>query len=163
MDDEVLAVAVETRKLTSVGAVPTCTRRIQFSAGHRVFNHESKCNNLHGHNYVAFFHARTAHLDPLGRVIDFSVLKEKLGTWIDIWWDHGFLFNEEDIELKSLFHTDERVLTLKFFQCPFNPTAEEMARYLLEVVCPSQLRDTSVEVYRVVLWETENCFAEVEL
>jgi hypothetical protein len=51
-------------------------RRIPFAAGHRVFQHESKCRNLHGHNYVAVLHARAdAGLDALGRVIDFSVLK----------------------------------------------------------------------------------------
>lgn len=26
----------------------TCTRRIQFAAGHRVMRHESKCRVIHG-------------------------------------------------------------------------------------------------------------------
>ena len=38
-----------------------------------------------------------------------------------------------------------------------------MARYLLEVVGPEQLAGTGVRLVKVVLWETENCFAEVRL
>ncbi len=41
----------------------TATRRVQFCAGHRVHRHESKCRNLHGHNYVAFFTAEAERLD----------------------------------------------------------------------------------------------------
>ena len=52
----------------------TCTRRIQFCAGHRVMGHEGKCRNLHGHNYVVFVTAQADELDSVGRVIDFSVL-----------------------------------------------------------------------------------------
>lgn len=138
----------------------TCTRRIQFCSGHRVHNHESKCRNLHGHNYVAFFHARAPELDSLGRVIDFSVLKEKLGTWIDKNWDHGFLFWKEDAEAKSAMFV---VPNQKIYEMPYNPTAENMAEYLLKEISPKELEGTGVEVYKVIIWETENCFATAEL
>jgi len=74
----------------------TCTRRIQFCAGHRVAGHENKCNNLHGHNYVAFITAQAHNLDNLGRVVDFSVLKDIIGGWIDDNWDHGLILWRED-------------------------------------------------------------------
>ncbi len=73
----------------------TCTRRIQFCCGHRVHRHEGKCANLHGHNYVLFVTAQGS-LDSVGRVIDFSVLKERIGGWIDQNWDHGFVLGVED-------------------------------------------------------------------
>ena len=38
-----------------------------------------------------------------------------------------------------------------------------MANYLLHVVCPKVLEGTGVRVTGVVLWETENCSAEVGL
>lgn len=134
------------------------SRRIQFAAGHRVFNHESKCANPHGHNYVAFVHAESkTGLDDLGRVIDFSVLKEKIGGWIDANWDHGFIYFERDTELFDLFHDHDR---WKSFGLPMNPTAENMARYLLRVVCPIALKDSGVTVWKVQLMETENCVAE---
>ena len=69
----------------------TCTRRFQFCAGHRVHRHESKCRNLHGHNYVLFVTVTAPELDSLGRVIDFSIIKGLVGDWIDSKWDHGFI------------------------------------------------------------------------
>lgn len=134
----------------------TCTRRIQFCAGHRVYNHESKCRNLHGHNYVALFTA-DAPLDSLGRVIDFSVLKERIGGWIDFNWDHGFLVWEDDTE--ALFAVGS-IPGQKVYQMPYNPTAENMAKYLLERICPGLLEGTGVRVTGVRIWETENCYAE---
>ena len=44
-----------------------------------------------------------------------------------------------------------------------NPTAENMADYLLRVVGPEQLAGTDVTLIKVVLWETENCCAEARL
>jgi 6-pyruvoyltetrahydropterin/6-carboxytetrahydropterin synthase len=136
-------------------------RRIQFAAGHRVFQHESKCRNLHGHNYVAFFHAKAeSGLDSIGRVIDFSVLKEKLGGWVDEHWDHGFIVWDKDAEaLQAVRHVPEQ----KIYISKRNPTAENMALELLLEVAPKVLAGTGVSLTRVVLWETENCFAEVQL
>ena len=46
----------------------------------------------------------------------------------------------------------------KYFVLPENPTAENMARYLFETVCPELLADYAVRAVRVVLWETpETC------
>lgn len=144
----------------------TCTRRIQFCAGHRVVGHEGMCANLHGHNYVAFITAQAPNLDNVGRVIDFSVLKEKIGGWIDANWDHGFVLFQDDqatIDALKAFSVHEAGHLSKFFKLPTNPTAENLAEYLLEVVCPRELEGTEVLVHRVVLWETENCYAEAEL
>lgn len=138
----------------------TATRRYQFCAGHRVHNHESKCRNMHGHNYVVFFTAERVDcpLDDLGRVIDFGVLKEKLGGWIDEHWDHGFLLWEKDTEV---FDAIGMVEGQNFYALPYNPTAENMAKFLLTVVAPMVLDGTGVRVTKVTLWETENVYAEV--
>lgn len=136
---------------------PSCTRRIQFCAGHRVHKHESKCNNMHGHNYVAFFTAEAEELDDLSRVIDFSVMKERIGGWIDEYWDHGFICLNRDVEVVSAL---SEIPNQKLYYLDENPTAENMADFLLRLVCPQVLRGTGVIVTRVVLWETENCFAE---
>jgi 6-pyruvoyltetrahydropterin/6-carboxytetrahydropterin synthase len=41
---------------------------------------------------------------------------------------------------------------------PYNPTAENMARYLLEVVAPGVLGDLGVIARKVAVWETdESC------
>jgi len=124
--------------------------------------HESKCRNPHGHNYVAFIHAEAPELDELGRVIDFGVLKEKVGGWIDTWWDHGFIYARGDRAMQQALLTFDEFRP-KQFCLNRNPTAENMAAHLLDDVCPEVLDGTGVTVTKVVLWETENCFVEVTL
>lgn len=139
----------------------TATRRLQWCSGHRVKDHEGKCATLHGHNYVGYFTAQADNLDSVGRVIDFSVLKEKIGNWIDSFWDHTMLIYEQDKKtLKCILDAPSKKHP---FICEFNPTAENMADYLLREVCPKVLKGTGVEVVAIKLYETENCFAEVKL
>lgn len=138
----------------------TCTRRIQFCAGHRVMGHENKCARVHGHNYIVLFEAHAESLDGIGRVIDFSVLKDKLGGWIDDYWDHGFIAYVKDQEVIDAIRSTEGH---RLYLLPLNPTAENMADYLLRVISPQQLAGTGVTVIRVVIHETENCHAEVML
>jgi 6-pyruvoyltetrahydropterin/6-carboxytetrahydropterin synthase len=137
------------------------SRKIHFCSGHRVYKHESKCATPHGHNYVLWVYAEAPELDSIGRVIDFSVLKEKVGKWVDENWDHTFLVYEKDLDmLQGLLRAPKKK---KPFVCDFNPTAENMAEYILKKVGPSVLHGTGVKLTKVVLYETENCFAEVEL
>jgi len=115
---------------------------------------------MHGHNGVVFFHATADSLDSVGRIMDFSVLKEKLGGWIDEKWDHGFIYHVADKETENALAC---VNPQKKYAMPCNPTAENMAKYLLIDICPGLLEGTGVTVIKVVVWETENCFAEAEL
>ena len=146
-------------------ATYSAVRRVQFCAGHRVHRHESKCRNLHGHNYVAYFYATAKAqqgqaLDELGRVIDFGVLKQHIGQWLDAAWDHGFVLWDQDLEaIKAVTAVPDQ----KLYLLDTNPTAENMAMHLLSVVCPKVLADTSVNIHRVKLWETENCYVDVSI
>jgi 6-pyruvoyltetrahydropterin/6-carboxytetrahydropterin synthase len=134
----------------------TCTRLIAFDAGHRVWGHEGKCANLHGHRYTVEVTAR-GELDSIGRVIDFSVLKERLGGWVERNWDHGVILHQGD----PLVTRDE--IFGKLAHIPYNPTAENMAHFLLHEVAPEQLEGTGVVVVKVRVWETPNCYAEAVL
>jgi 6-pyruvoyltetrahydropterin/6-carboxytetrahydropterin synthase len=109
--------------------------------------------------FTAVRYDTDTRLDELGRVIDFSVLKDAIGGWIDEHWDHGFIIWDEDNELGDALET---IPDQKLFRLDYNPTAENMAYYLLTVVCPHVLRETGVRVVKVRLWETENCYAEAE-
>jgi 6-pyruvoyltetrahydropterin/6-carboxytetrahydropterin synthase len=51
----------------------------------------------------------------------------------------------------------------KYFVMPYNPTAENMARYLLEVVAPGVLSDLGVLARRVAVWETDESCAVATL
>ncbi len=138
----------------------TATRRLQFCAGHRVHGHEGKCRHLHGHNFVVFLTAASADLDDVGRVIDFGVLKERVGGWIEREWDHGFLVWRDDVEAQRALAS---VSGQKTYVMPGNPTAENLANHLLRVVGPATLEGTGVRLVKVTLHETENGIAEATL
>jgi 6-pyruvoyltetrahydropterin/6-carboxytetrahydropterin synthase len=140
--------------------VITATRRIQFAAGHRVFGHEGKCRHLHGHNFIALVTAAAEDLDAVGRVIDFGVLKERIGGWIEREWDHGFVVWREDAEAQRAL---AQVSGQKTYLLPTNPTAENLADHLLRTVGPDALAGTGVRLVRVTLHETENGIAEASL
>jgi len=129
-------------------------RKFTFCAGHRVYGHESKCANMHGHNYCLYVHAYTDVLDELGRVIDFSLLKDLLDPWLQVHWDHTFLVYENDKELLAIEPLAPK--NKPWFICPFNPTAENMAIYLMKEVFPKLLPD-NIQISKIELWETENC------
>lgn len=139
----------------------TCTRRLQWCMGHRVYGHENKCGHLHGHNYVGFFTAGAPNLDPKGRVVDFSVLKARIGGWIDDNWDHGFVLWEKDPALPMIRECpDVPGGQQLIYIMPNNPTAENLAHYLGTVVCPKLLQGLGIAVTKIVLYETENGIAE---
>ena len=126
-----------------------------ISCGHRVYQHESKCQHLHGHNYRIHFHCASNDLDKIGRTIDFSAIKEKLCMWVEEHWDHKFLVWENDPLAEKLQALDKTVVAV-----PFNPTAEKMAEYLVEKVGPVQLNKTGVVLESVEVEETRKCKAE---
>jgi 6-pyruvoyltetrahydropterin/6-carboxytetrahydropterin synthase len=134
------------------------TRKIEFDAGHRVLGHEGKCRHLHGHHYVAEVTVEGAELDSLGRVIDFSILKQRVGGWIDENWDHNFLVHPEDplrtIRTGKVFAGRELYVMLNG-----NPTAENMAAELFEV---ATMLLPELKVTHVRLYETPNCWADCE-
>lgn len=138
----------------------TIMRRIKFCAGHRLFNHGGKCENFHGHNYVADFFVTADEVDSVGRVLDFSDLKARTKGWIDANWDHAFLVFEQD---KNAIQALESVVPSRVFKLPYNPTAENMAKYLLEVMCPEALDGSGARAVRVRIWETEESYAEASI
>lgn len=137
------------------------TRRLEFDAGHRVMNHESKCATLHGHRYVVEIEATCDELDKIGRVIDFSVLKQKLGSWLDDQWDHNCIIFSEDNETIAALNSIPR--KKEVYISEWNPTAENMADFLLNSICPKLFQDEGILVTKVRVHETPNCYAEATL
>lgn len=85
------------------------TKRLEISAAHRLeLDYESKCTNMHGHNWIITVYCRAEQLDSNGMVTDFThikrVVKERL--------DHTVL---NDV-------------------LPFNPTAENISRWIVDHV-----------------------------
>ena len=150
----------------------TATRYHDISCGHRVVGHEGKCQLLHGHNYRVHFTCQADALDPIGRVMDFGVIKARLCGWLETVWDHRFLAWQQDhimhsIEKQIFPHESEAnevnlMLQNSIVWVPFNPTAENMADYLLNVIGPKRLDGTGVTLIRVTIDETRKCSATAE-
>ena len=125
------------------------TREISFCYGHRLLQYDGKCRHLHGHNGRAVLTLASSRLDELGMVMDFTRLKQVVGTWIDETLDHKMLLHRDDPVLSFLRQQGEPVHVLDV-----NPTAENIARLIYEFAASQ-----GFPVVEVQLWETDSCFA----
>jgi 6-pyruvoyltetrahydropterin/6-carboxytetrahydropterin synthase len=125
------------------------SKEIWFCYGHRLLNYNGKCANLHGHNGKAVITVETASLDELGMVVDFSLMKQRIGKWIDDVLDHKMLLNVADPIIPELPRLGE-----PYVPCDFNPTAENLAKMIYDHAI-----EQGFPVVDVTLWETENSYA----
>nr|DAU00099.1 MAG TPA: 6-pyruvoyl tetrahydropterin synthase [Caudoviricetes sp.] len=85
------------------------TKRMEIAGCHHLnLSYESKCENLHGHNWIVTVFCKAENLNSDGMVIDFKHVKNKI---------HGFLDHGNFNEL-----------------LPFNPTAENIAKWIVEQI-----------------------------
>lgn len=136
----------------------SATRYHDISTGHRVYGHESKCKHLHGHNYRIHFTVGAKELDMVGRVLDFGVIKERLCMWVENNWDHKTLLWSLDPLSTTLTEIDPEGVCI----VNFNPTAENMAEYLLKNIGPTVL-PSNVVLTEVVIEETMKCRVSAKL
>lgn len=135
-----------------------CTRSHEIHCGHRVFGHQGKCQHLHGHAYVFEITCSAPELDDLGMVIDFGVIKSEICEWLEKQWDHRMLIWSKDPILPALRACDTTVVAV-----PFNPTAENLAKHMVEKLGPDLLGDTGVKVVQCTVRETSKCSATFSL
>lgn len=141
----------------------TCTRVLAFDAMHRIPRHESKCAAFHGHRYTAEITCDADALDDRGRVIDFGVIKERVGGWIDANWDHTAILmrGDPDPAIAALAASNAaHGRPVYWMEVP--PTAENIVAELARVAA-ELLADSGVRVVAVRLWETPNGRADWSL
>lgn len=128
----------------------TISKEIEFDAGHRVPNHQSKCRNPHGHRYRVVVSCcgtiiTEAGAADEGMLIDFGHLKILMKDLIHDPLDHGFLVYENDQDLLQCFEFwDPENVTegagmdppWKIIRFPYIPTAENIALWCWEQIGP---------------------------
>lgn len=125
------------------------TKSISFCYGHRLLNYDGKCKFLHGHNGRAEITLKSEKLDHRGMVVDFSDVKNVVGTFIKTELDHKMLLNRQDKMIEVLKNLGE-----PYFITDENPTAENIAKLIFEFA-----RGRKLPVISVKLWETDTSFA----
>jgi 6-pyruvoyltetrahydropterin/6-carboxytetrahydropterin synthase len=140
------------------------TRRLEFDAGHRIPNHESRCRHLHGHRYALEVtvsgDAVAKEGDPReGMVLDFSEVKAIAQRLVADPWDHAFLACRNDAPLLAFLGTLPEHRTV-VFDAP--PTAEHLATAAFRILDAAYRGEYGerVRLERVRLFETPNCWAD---
>ncbi len=110
-----------------------------FSSAHQLRGYRGKCENLHGHNYKIEIYARGRELNNVGLLVDFVELKAAADEVVN------FLDHKNINELQPF---DEEL----------NPSAENLARFILERVA-RRVGDDRVQVYKVRCFETPTSVA----
>ncbi len=86
-------------------------KRLEISAAHYLtLDYQSKCSKLHGHNWIIDIYLRSETLDKNGMVMDFTHIREKISDR----FDHKVINEVVD----------------------FNPTAENIAKYICDELQP---------------------------
>ncbi len=126
-----------------------------FEAAHILDKAHSKCctASIHGHSYKVEVVFEAQDLID-GMVIDFGLIKQKLGTWIEQTFDHRVIFGPGKKDLaKRLSQMMRQPLLMNE-----SPTAENMAGMIYDKASDLFYEDARVILVRV--WETSDSWAE---
>lgn len=113
----------------------TVSKRMEIAGAHQLtLPYESKCSNLHGHNWIVTVHCKASTLTDYGMIVDFALVKKEIHGYLD----HGVI---------------NKLIP------DVNPTAENMAKWICDKV--TELCETGY-CYKVEVQESEGNIATYE-
>ena len=137
----------------------TVKRHFELDAGHRLAEHQFKCQNLHGHRYVFDIEITGEIHEKTGLLMDFSHIKAPI---MDA-FDHNTLLNSEDPLTNSdiiNFIEDGQEYDLYIMDC--EPTVENIADEAMDLIFNQMTEDERkrIDTVRIKVAETPNCKVE---
>ena len=111
------------------------SKRMEIAGAHYLkLPYDSKCSNIHGHNWIIVVHCKSRELTDYGMIVDFTKVKQVVHDRLD-----HYCIND--------------VVT------PLNPTAENMAKWICEQV--NEICEVGY-CYKVEVQESEGNIATYE-
>ena len=145
---------------TNIGNVFTIRKTFKFECAHRLVSSWSKkCQQIHGHSYKLELFLQSNELNEDGMVIDFGQIKQLFQEELEF-FDHQLVLSEEDVILDYLT-SDIEIGGVVLV--PFNPTAENMAKYFFDKLTELFYRNEEIrhiKIKSVRIHETETGWAE---
>lgn len=142
----------------------TVTKEFTFDCAHILSNHEGHCSNLHGHTYRLEVTATSNMIregSSEGMIVDFKDLKNIVKDIIVDKFDHSFLFWEKGSRAEKEIADIVEKYSMKIVKLKQRPTAENIALFIINKL-NEHLRDSSLKIVRVKLYETQSSYAEAE-
>lgn len=102
-------------------------KKLEIAGAHMLnLDYNSKCSNLHGHNWIVTVYCKSERLNKNGMVVDFTIIKKMIHDKLD----HKLL--NDVVE--------------------FNPTAENIAKWVTQQIhecykCSVQESDGNIAIY----------------
>ena len=88
------------------------SKRLEIAGAHNLkLNYESKCSNLHGHNWIVTVYCKAPKLNANGMVVDFTLIKKLITDK----FDHKYINEIPPFD-------------------KINPTAEHMAEFVVKTI-----------------------------
>ena len=111
------------------------SKRMEIAGAHNLkLPYESRCSNVHGHNWIITVHCKSETLTDYGMIVDFARVKKEV---------HGILDHSYINDVME----------------PLNPTAENMAKWICDKV--SSICEVG-KCYKVEVQESEGNIAIYE-
>jgi len=106
------------------------SKRMEIAGAHNLtLDYESKCHNVHGHNWIVTVHCRTKKLNQNGMVEDFTLIKKQIHDKLD----HKYINDVVD----------------------FNPTAENIAKWIVDQIPTCYRAEVQESEGNIAIYEVE--------
>lgn len=110
-----------------------------FSSAHQLRGYKGKCENLHGHNWRVQIYVTSNQLNDIDLVIDFHELK--------------------DMTNQIISKLDHTVLNNVYPFTDLNPSSENIAKWIFELLKEKIAKYSGIEVSAVTVWESPTASA----